>query len=46
MKEGFLADGSKAEKELELCYTPIRKVLEEQIAFEMESKHISVQPTF
>jgi dihydroflavonol-4-reductase len=32
MKEGFIGDGSKAEKELGIQYTPIRKALEEQIA--------------
>jgi hypothetical protein len=32
MKEGFILDGSKAEKELGIVYTPIRKALEEQIA--------------
>jgi dihydroflavonol-4-reductase len=32
MKEGFILDGSKAEKELGIVYTPIRTALEEQIA--------------
>jgi dihydroflavonol-4-reductase len=32
MKEGFCADGSKAERELGITYTPIKKALEEQIA--------------
>jgi dihydroflavonol-4-reductase len=32
MKEGFRADGSKAEKELGITYTPIKTALEEQIA--------------
>jgi dihydroflavonol-4-reductase len=32
MKEGFIVDGSKAERELGLTYTPINKALEEQIA--------------
>jgi hypothetical protein len=33
MKEGFRFDGSKAERELELKYTPIRTAIEEAIAF-------------
>jgi dihydroflavonol-4-reductase len=32
MKEGFIGEGSKAEKELNLQYTPVKKALEEQIA--------------
>jgi dihydroflavonol-4-reductase len=32
MKEGFKADGSKAERELGITYTPIRVALEEAIA--------------
>jgi dihydroflavonol-4-reductase len=32
MKEGFRVDGSKAEKELGITYTPIKTALEEQIA--------------
>lgn len=32
MKEGFVIDGSKAEKELGISYTPIRVALEEAIA--------------
>lgn len=32
MKNGFIADGSKAEKELGISYTPIRVALEEEIA--------------
>jgi len=32
MKEGFRADGTKAEKELGLSYTPVRVALEEEIA--------------
>jgi dihydroflavonol-4-reductase len=32
MKEGFIADGSKAERELSLAYTPIRTAIEEVIA--------------
>lgn len=32
MKEGFRVDGSKAERELGISYTPIKKALEEQIA--------------
>lgn len=32
MKEGFIADGSKAENELGITYTSIRTALEEQIA--------------
>jgi dihydroflavonol-4-reductase len=34
MKEGFSVDGSKAERELGLTYTPIRVALEEEIAAE------------
>lgn len=34
MKEGFMADGSKAERELGLTYTPFRATLEEKIAAE------------
>jgi dihydroflavonol-4-reductase len=33
MKEGFWFDGSKAERELGITYTPIRVALEEVIAF-------------
>jgi dihydroflavonol-4-reductase len=32
MKQGFVVDGSKAERELGLRYTPIRRALEEAIA--------------
>jgi dihydroflavonol-4-reductase len=32
MKEGFSVDGTKAERELGITYTPISKALEEQIA--------------
>ena len=32
MKEGFIVDGSKAERELGITYTPIKTALEEQIA--------------
>jgi dihydroflavonol-4-reductase len=32
MKEGVMADGSKAERELGITYTPVRKALEEAIA--------------
>jgi len=32
MKEGFSADGSKAERELGLTYTPVRVAIEEEIA--------------
>lgn len=32
MKEGFIADGSKAEKELGITYTSIKTALEEQIS--------------
>jgi dihydroflavonol-4-reductase len=32
-KEGFMADGSKAERELGITYTPIRVALEEAIAW-------------
>lgn len=34
MKEGFRVDGSKAEKELGLTYTPIHTAIEEEIAAE------------
>ena len=34
MKEGFRVDGSKAERELGISYTPIRIALEEEIAAE------------
>jgi dihydroflavonol-4-reductase len=32
MKEGFVADGSKAERELSLTYTPIRTAIEEVVS--------------
>lgn len=32
MQEGFRVDGSKAERELSICYTPIRVALEDAIA--------------
>jgi dihydroflavonol-4-reductase len=32
MKEGFRVDGSKAERELGIVYTPVRIALEEHIA--------------
>jgi dihydroflavonol-4-reductase len=32
MKEGFMADGSKAERELGIKYTPIKTAVEEEIA--------------
>jgi nucleoside-diphosphate-sugar epimerase len=32
MKEGFRVDGSKAERELDITYTPVRQALEEAIA--------------
>jgi dihydroflavonol-4-reductase len=32
MKQGFVIDGSKAERELGLTYTPIRRALEEAVA--------------
>lgn len=32
MREGFSADGSKAERELGITYTPVRKAVEEAIA--------------
>ncbi|MBN1791024.1 MAG: NAD-dependent epimerase/dehydratase family protein [Bacteroidales bacterium] len=32
MKEGFRGDGSKAEKELGITYTPVRTAIEEEIA--------------
>jgi dihydroflavonol-4-reductase len=37
MKEGFRFDGSKAERELGIAYTPIRTALEEAIASYQES---------
>jgi len=36
MKEGFKVDGSKAERELGLTYTPIRSAFEEEIAAEKQ----------
>jgi dihydroflavonol-4-reductase len=36
MKEGFSVDGSKAEKELGLTYTPVRIAIEEEIAAEKQ----------
>jgi dihydroflavonol-4-reductase len=33
MKEGFRGDGSKAERELGLVYTPIRQAIAEEVAF-------------
>jgi dihydroflavonol-4-reductase len=33
MKEGFRVDGSKAERDLGITYTPINKALEQQIAY-------------
>jgi dihydroflavonol-4-reductase len=32
VKEGSVFDGSKAERELGLAYTPIRKAIEEEVA--------------
>lgn len=32
MREGFIADGSKAERELGLEYTPMRKAIEEEVS--------------
>ena len=32
-KHGFIADGSKAERELGIVYTPIRKAIEEEVAW-------------
>jgi hypothetical protein len=32
MKQGFAIDGSKAERELGLTYTPIRRALQEAVA--------------
>jgi hypothetical protein len=32
MREGFVFDGSKAERELGITYTPVRIALEEAIA--------------
>jgi dihydroflavonol-4-reductase len=37
MKEGFMFDGTKAERELGIAYTPIRTALEEAIASYQES---------
>jgi dihydroflavonol-4-reductase len=31
LKNGFCIDGTKAERELGICYTPIRKALEEAV---------------
>ncbi len=39
MKEGFRADGSKAERELGITYTPIRAAIEEFVA--AERQHIA-----
>jgi hypothetical protein len=36
MKEGFRVDGSKAERELGIIYTPIRTALAEMIALYKE----------
>lgn len=33
LKDGFDADGSKAERELGITYTPIRKAIEEEVAW-------------
>ncbi len=33
MKNVFTFDGSKAARELGICYTPIREALEEEIAW-------------
>jgi dihydroflavonol-4-reductase len=33
VKDGFPADGSKAERELGIVYTPIRKAVEEEVAW-------------
>lgn len=38
-KEGVNADGSKAERELGITYTPIRKAIEEEIAWYRDSSH-------
>ncbi len=32
-KEGAVFDGSKAERELGVTYTPIRQAIEEEVAF-------------
>jgi hypothetical protein len=32
LKEGRIFDGSKAERELGLAYTPIREAIEEEVA--------------
>jgi len=39
MKEGFVIDGSKAERELGITYTPMRVALEEAIASYREETH-------
>jgi dihydroflavonol-4-reductase len=33
IKEGTVFDGSKAERELGITYTPIRQAIEEEVAF-------------
>jgi len=33
VKDGIVADGSKAERELGIVYTPIRKAVEEEVAW-------------
>jgi hypothetical protein len=32
LKEGAVFDGSKAERELNIAYTPIRQAIEEEVA--------------
>ena len=38
-KEGINADGSKAERELGITYTPLRKAIEEEIAWYKDPSH-------
>ncbi len=39
LKEGINADGSKAERELGIHYTPIRKALEDEVAWYRDPSH-------
>jgi hypothetical protein len=46
MEMGMIADGSKAEKELGLTYTPIRKAIEDEIHPAREEEHPYKQRRF
>jgi dihydroflavonol-4-reductase len=39
-KEGFIADGTKAKRELGITYTPVRKAVEEEIAWYKNSSRL------